>query len=104
MKFIQVMTAIYDKKKAEKIANHLLKKKLTGCVQILGPVESQYWWEGKIVKDKEWLLIIKTSENLYKKVEKEIKAVHDYSVPEILAIPVVEGSKDYLNWLSKLLK
>lgn len=104
MKFIQVMTAIYDEKKAEKIGEHLLKKKLAGCVQIIGPVSSEYWWEGKIVKDKEWLILIKTSQNLYKKVEKEIKAVHSYSVPEILATPVLDGSKDYLDWLTKLLK
>lgn len=104
MKFIQVMTTIYDKKKAEKIATHLLKKKLTGCVQILGPVESKYWWEGKIVKDKEWLILIKTSANLYKKVEKEIKANHAYSVPEILATPIINGSKDYLKWLERIIK
>lgn len=96
------MTAIYNKKKAEEIATHLLKKKLTGCVQVLGPVESQYWWEGKIVKDKEWLILIKTSEIFYKKVEKEIKKIHSYSTPEILATAIIDGNKDYLKWLEKI--
>jgi len=85
----------------KKIAKMLAEKRLAGCIQIIGPITSTYWWRGKLEKSKEYLLAIKTGKGLYKEVEKEIKKTHPYKVPEIIAIPIIEGSEEYLKWLSK---
>lgn len=98
--YIQVITTISDKRGAEKIANVLIDKKLAACVQIAGPIKSIYRWKGKIETAKEWICIVKTRKSLYKKVEKQIKELHPYEVPEIIAVSIVRGSKDYLKWLS----
>lgn len=97
--YIQVFTTTGSKQDAEKIAMHLLGKKLAGCVQVLGPISSSYWWQGKIENAQEYLCIIKTSSALYSKLEEAIRAVHPYEVPEITAIPFVAISKDYSEWL-----
>lgn len=101
---IQVITTTENKKDAEKIAELLVEKKLAGCVQIIGPISSVYRWEGKIEKANEWLCLIKTIRALYESLELELRKIHPYKVPEILAIPVVAGSKDYLSWLDCVLK
>jgi len=102
--YIQVVTAVEKKKDAEKIANILVEKRLAACVQIVGPIKSTYWWKGKIEKAEEWLCVIKSKKGRYEELEKSIKENHPYEVPEIFAMPVVEGSKDYLEWLDKELK
>lgn len=85
---------------AEKIARHLLEKKLAACVNIIEPIKSMYWWEGKIDESQEALLVIKTKKTLFKKLASAVKSVHSYSVPEIIAMPIVDGQKDYLNWIN----
>lgn len=102
--YIQVITATETKKEAENIAHILTEKRLAGCVQIIGPITSIYWWRGKIEKAEEWLCFIKTSKILYEEVEKTIKAAHSYQVPEIIALPLVSGSRDYLSWLNNELQ
>lgn len=97
--YIQIITTIDKKETAERIAKVLVEKRLASCVQITGPIKSTYWWKGKIETQKEWLCIIKSKKDLYKKIEKTIKQIHPYEVPEILAIPITRGSKDYLMWL-----
>jgi periplasmic divalent cation tolerance protein len=97
--YIQVMTATASREEADKIARALLETKLAGCVQIVGPISSTYWWQGTIESAQEWLCHIKTSRLLYPQVEAAIRRLHSYQVPEILALPVVAGNKDYLNWL-----
>ena len=98
--YIQVITTISDKRGAEKIANALIGSNLAACVQILGPIKSIYRWKGKIETAREWVCVIKTRKSLYKKVEKAIKENHPYEVPEIIAVSIAKGSKDYLKWLS----
>jgi len=98
--YIQVITTISDKRSAEKIANVLIDKRLVACIQIAGPIKSIYRWKGKIETAKEWMCIAKTRKSLYKKVEKQIKELHPYEVPEIIAVSIAKGSKDYLKWLS----
>jgi len=97
--YIQVITSTQNKKDAEKIATELIRMKLAACTQILGPVNSSYWWNGNIETANEWLCIIKSKKSLYSKIETVIKKMHPYQIPEILALPVLEGSKDYLKWL-----
>lgn len=102
--FIQISTTVPKKSAAEKIARVLAAKKLSACTQIIGPVQSVFRWKEKIRKEKEWLCLIKTKKSLYKKVEQEIKKLHPYKLPEIIATLVVEGSKEYLNWVNKEVK
>ena len=98
-KYIQVLTTAGTKEDALKIAQSVVEKRLAGCVQVIGPITSTYWWEGKIEMAGEWLCLIKSREDLYKELEKTIQQIHPYKVPEILAVPVVEGSQSYLEWL-----
>ncbi len=98
-KFIQVLTTTGTKEAAEKIAQSVVEKRLAGCAQVIGPITSTYRWEGKIETAGEWLCIIKSRKDLYKELEKAIQQIHPYKVPEILAVPVVEGNKSYLEWL-----
>lgn len=103
MKYIQIQTAVYDEGKALEIAESLVKNKLAGCVQVLGPAKSFYLWKGKLIKDDEFLLLIKTRKDLYKQVEETIKKMHTYKVPEIISLGIDEGSKNYLEWLNEIL-
>jgi len=98
---IQVFTTTEKKEDARKIAREVVRKRLAACVQIIGPVSSTYWWKEGIEEAEEWLCVVKSREELYEKLEKAIRAVHPYEVPEILAMPVVKGSPDYLRWLDK---
>lgn len=97
--YIQVFTATGSKQDAERIALHLVGQKLAGCVQVVGPISSSYWWEGKIESAQEWLCIIKTKRGLFRKLEEAIRAVHPYKVPEITAVPFVTMNREYLEWL-----
>lgn len=103
-KYIQVVTTVASKAEGERIALALLEKRLVGCVQIVGPIESLYWWRGKIEQSQEWLCVAKTERKLFAQIEETIKALHSYEVPEILVVPIVEGSRDYLRWLEEQLQ
>ena len=102
--YLQVVTAIEKREDAEKIAKTLVEKRLAACVQIVGPIVSTYWWKDNIETAEEWLCIIKSMKDLYEELEKSIKEIHPYETPEIFALPVVAGSKDYLKWLSNEVK
>ncbi|MDW7771897.1 MAG: divalent-cation tolerance protein CutA [Desulfobulbaceae bacterium] len=98
--YIQVVTTLNDKKTAAEIAGALLEKKLVACVQIL-PCQSMYRWQGKIEESEEYFCIMKSSSRLYPKLEKAIRESHPYDVPEILAVEVVAGNREYLDWLDQ---
>ena len=102
--YIQVVTTTENKDDAEKIAKALVGKRLAACVQLVGPIVSTYWWKDDIETEQEWLCHIKTHERLYHETEKSIKEIHPYETPEIIALPIVAGSDDYLKWLSRELK
>jgi periplasmic divalent cation tolerance protein len=99
--FIQVLTAVDSEETARRIAQRLLEEHLAGCVQIWGPVESRYWWEGELEEAREWLCLIKARAADYPKIESAIKALHPYEVPEILAFPIAAGNPAYLDWLRR---
>jgi len=101
LKYIQVFTTVDKKSEAERIALILSKNKLSACAQIIGPIVSFYQWKGKLKKSKEWLCIVKAKRSQYKKIEKAIKEIHPYKLPEIIAIPIIEGSREYLAWIEK---
>jgi periplasmic divalent cation tolerance protein len=98
--FIQMMTTIDSKEGAQKLAKSLVEKRLAACTQVIGPIMSTYWWQGKIETTEEWLCLIKTRQEIYAEVEAHIRAHHSYDEPEILAIPVVAGSRGYLDWIT----
>lgn len=89
---------------ANKIAKVLVEKKLAACVNIINSVKSFYWWKEKIVEDKESLLFCKTKKSLYKNLEKKVKEIHSYTIPEIISLEIKEGNKDYLNWINNSIK
>jgi periplasmic divalent cation tolerance protein len=99
MKTIQVVTTAATQADAQAIARALLQKRLAGCVQIVGPITSSYWWQGAIETAEEWLCVIKSRRDLFEELEAAIREVHPYDMPEILAVPVTAGSKGYLEWL-----
>ncbi len=99
--YIQVVTTVAQKSDAVNIAKILLEKRLAACVQIIESVESFFWWENKIDRAEEFLCVIKSRKNMYEKLEKEIKKVHPYDVPEILAVQIENGNWDYLSWMSE---
>ncbi len=96
---IIIFVTTSSEEEAEKIARALVEEQLAACVNILSPIRSIYRWEGKIQDDREWLLVIKTQQTHFAAVEARVKALHSYQVPEVIALPVVDGSKKYLNWL-----
>jgi periplasmic divalent cation tolerance protein len=102
--YIQVLTTTEKREDAEKIAKTLVEKRLAACIQIMGPMLSTYWWKNHVETAEEWLCIIKSKLKLYEELEKSIRQIHPYEVPEILAIPVIVGSKDYLGWLGGVVK
>jgi periplasmic divalent cation tolerance protein len=97
--YIQITTTTETKEQAQTIAQHLVKSRLAACVQIVGPINSTYRWKDKVENAQEWLCLIKTRADLYNKVEAAIKSLHSYETPEIIAVPIVKGSKEYLNWI-----
>jgi len=99
--YIIVLVTVPNKLQANKITKFLLKQKLAACVNIIPKMDSFFWWQGKIDKAKELLLVIKSKKSLFKKLKKAIKSKHPYSVPEIIALPVILGNKDYLDWIDE---
>lgn len=97
--YIQISTTTETKQQAQKIAKYLVEQKLAACVQISGPIESTYRWKKKVETTNEYLCLIKTRTTLFKKVEAVIKKLHPYETPEIIAVPIVKGSREYLQWL-----
>ena len=101
MKPLLVYITASDEKDAEMIGATLIKKKLASCVMTLPGMHSQYIWKGKFQHDKEVLMVIKTFDTKYKQLEKTVKKIHCYETPCIIAVPVIRGSKEYLQWSKK---
>ena len=97
-----VLVTCGSEEEALKIALSLVEERLAACVNLVSPIRSIYRWEGKIWDEKEWLLIIKTQKNRFEELEKAVKSIHSYSVPEIIGIPIIEGASSYLEWLKEM--
>jgi periplasmic divalent cation tolerance protein len=96
---IVVLVTCGSEEESLKIANALVEDRLAACVNLVAPIRSIYRWEGKIWDEKEWLLIIKTQKHRFEELERKVKSLHSYSVPEIISLPITEGSLAYLNWI-----
>ncbi len=87
---------------AQKIAHHLVAEHLVACVNIVSSIQSIFYWQEKVCDEKEVLLICKSRSPLFEKISKRVKELHTYTVPEIIALPIVQGSKDYLHWIDEV--
>src|SRR5450830_1938531 len=99
MDSLLVVTSLPDRESAEKLAVLLIERRLAACVNILAPCASVYRWQGEIQHDEEHPLLIKTVKERYADVEASIRASHPYELPEIIAVPVVDGLPAYLEWV-----
>lgn len=88
-----------SEEEALKIARALVEKHISACVNIISQIRSIYYWEGKVHDENEWLLIIKTQKKRFEELKEEIKSLHSYSVPEIIALNISEGFPPYLKWV-----
>ena len=100
-RFLIVLTAVPDVETAQAIALDLVAKRLAACVNVLPAGRSFYWWEGKVTEADERLLLIKTRAERYDELEKALKALHPYAIPEIVALPFDRGLAEYLGWIEK---
>lgn len=98
-----VLTTVPTSAKGEKLAEQIVSEKLAACVQILPPMTSVYVWEGKLQKESEYLLMIKTTPEKWEQLRDFITKNHSYDVPEIIAIDTEKVSEPYLNWLKNIL-
>jgi periplasmic divalent cation tolerance protein len=96
---IVVLNTCASAEEAERLARTLVDARLAACVTVISPARSFYRWNGAVTDASEWLLVIKTSRTLFDRLRAALESAHSYELPEILALPVVEGSANYLSWI-----
>jgi periplasmic divalent cation tolerance protein len=96
-----VLTTAGSQEEARKIAHGLVERRLAACVNIAGPVESVFRWQGKVETEPEFLLVIKTTAAAFERVRDAIKELHSYELPECVMLSVEDGSAAYLNWIGE---
>lgn len=99
MKPVLVLATCPEEALAQRISTQLVEEKLAACVHVTPPVQSFYRWEGRIHKETEVQMWIKTHEDLFERVSQKIRALHPFQVPEILSIPIQDGYREYLTWM-----
>jgi periplasmic divalent cation tolerance protein len=102
--YILILVTTKDKQEAEKITKALLNERLIACGNIINPVTSFFHWSGKINNAEECLIVMKSRMDLFAQVAERVKGLHSYEVPEILALPIVDGSKAYFDWMGGILQ
>ena len=100
MDFAIILTTASAVEEGQSIANTLVEKQLAACVNIIPNISSVYRWEGQIQSESEVLLLIKTTKDLEAKVYREVQKVHSYDTPELITLPITNGSKTYLDWMT----
>lgn len=101
MQFIAVLITVPNTEEGERISRALVGEKLAACVNVIDNVRSIYRWQGKVEDEREVLLIAKTRRELFGALRDRVLELHSYDVPEVVALPVVEGSRGYLGWLEE---
>jgi len=104
VEYLIVFMTASNREEAMKIVRTLLEERLIACGNIVDSVSSLFWWKGEIEEEKEVLVIMKSNKKLFKKLPKRVKELHSYDVPEILVLPIVDGSSSYLEWLKRSLE
>jgi periplasmic divalent cation tolerance protein len=100
-KYVIILITTANIEEAQQISKILLERKKAACVNIIPGINSCYWWEGKIEKEQENLIIVKTTRALFDEVVRLVKENHSYKVPEIIALPIIGGNPDYLKWINE---
>ncbi len=98
--FVVVLVTAGNRQEAELIGRALVEKKLAACCNIVGPIASIFYWEGKLCEEQELLLVIKSVKERFDEIVTTVKQLHSYTTPEIIALPIVAGASDYLNWVA----
>ena len=99
--FIVVFVTAGSSAEGERLARALVEERLAACVNRIAALQSVYRWEGKVEESTEELLIIKTRADLFMALEKRVRELHSYAVPEVIALPIINGSENYLRWLGE---
>ncbi len=99
--FIVIYITTGSVNEAKKIGRALVEEKLVACSNVISPIRSIYSWQGKICDDKEAMMILKTRKTHFKQIVKRVEKLHSYDVPEIIAMPIIEGSSKYLSWINE---
>lgn len=95
-----VLVTASSQTEAETIAEALVQERLAACVNFV-PIRSIYTWKGEVCRDEEWQLIIKTDLNRFSDLEAKVRSIHSYDVPEVIALPILNGSQPYLQWMAE---
>jgi periplasmic divalent cation tolerance protein len=98
MKIVLTTAASHDE--ARRIAHALVTRRQAACVNLVGPVESHYRWKNEVETAQEWLLVIKTTADMFDEVQATIRELHSYELPECIQLPIEAGSEEYLNWIA----
>jgi len=98
---IVVLVTVSSSAEGERIAETVVSEHLAACVNRVGPIRSTYFWEGRVQDDEEWLLVMKTRAAGFAALAARVQALHSYQTPEVIALPIVEGTEAYLGWLRK---
>ena len=99
---VVVLVTASSQEEALLIGRGVVEKKLAACVTVVPKVISIFEWDGKVCEDHEWLLVMKSNADVYAALEAEVKSLHSYEVPEILALPLAKGSSEYLAWVKAM--
>ena len=102
--YIVILITCPNKKEAQKIAQALIAGKLAACVNIIENIQSIFWWKAKVDHARESLLIVKSGKLKLTKIIRLVKSLHSYQVPEIIALPILAGNKDYLRWIDESIR
>lgn len=97
---IVVLTTCASEQEAERLAHAMVEQRVAACVNVIPGLKSYYHWQGKLESAGEWLLLIKSSRAAFAALRAALEKAHSYEVPEVIALPVVDGAPNYLNWLS----
>ena len=101
--FIVVYVTVGSADEADRLAHALVEERLAACVNRIREVQSIYRWQGQVERSEEELLIIKTKRESFDRLKKRVQELHSYSVPEVIALPILEGNESYLKWLDEQL-
>jgi periplasmic divalent cation tolerance protein len=100
----QVMTTLPDQAAAERVAATLVEERLAACAQVFGPVSSTYWWQGSVERSIEWYCQAKTTVARLPQLQARIQELHPYEVPEIIAVPILQGNSEYLKRIQEAVR
>jgi periplasmic divalent cation tolerance protein len=99
--FVVVFVTVGSSKEGERLARALVEEQLAACVNRIKGIQSIYRWQGQVEQSEEELLVIKSRRDLFERVKKRVQELHSYSVPEIIALPIIDGNENYLRWLEE---